>query len=86
MNYEEEINQLREQIQNRIGKEGFSTLLNTLATLANVALQRNESHDLNSLDYAVLKLMMIDYLFIVSIKFLIKQKNNCFDKFIYLKW
>lgn len=72
MNYEEEINQLREQIQNRIGKEGFSTLLNTLATLANVALQRNESHDLNSLDYAVLKLMMIDYLFIVSIKFLIK--------------
>lgn len=34
MNYEEEINQLREQIQNRIGKEGFSTLLNTLATLA----------------------------------------------------
>ena len=72
MNYEEEINQLREQIQNRIGKEGFSTLLNTLATQANVALQRNESHDLNSLDYAVLKLMMIDYLFIVSIKFLIK--------------
>jgi hypothetical protein len=48
MNYEEEINQLREQIQNRIGKEGFSTLLNTLATQANVALQRNESHDLNS--------------------------------------
>jgi hypothetical protein len=68
MNYEEEINQLREQIQNRIGKEGFSTLLNTLATQANVALQRNESHDLNSLDYAVLKLMMIDYIFIVSIK------------------
>ena len=68
MNYEEKINQLREQIQNRIGKEGFSTLLNTLATQANVALQRNESHDLNSLDYAVLKLMMIDYIFIVSIK------------------
>jgi hypothetical protein len=68
MNYEEEINQLREQIQNRIGKEGFSTLLNTLATQANVALQRNESHDLNSLDYAVLKLTMIDYIFIVSIK------------------
>ena len=72
MNYEEEINQLREQIQNRIGKKGFSTLLNTLATLANVTLQRNESHDLNSLDYSALKLMMIDYLFIVSIKFLIK--------------
>lgn len=68
MNYEEEINQLREQIQNRIGKEGFSTLLNTLATQANVELQRNESHDLNSLDYAVLKLMMIDYL------------NNSFNK------
>jgi hypothetical protein len=60
MNYEEEINQLREQIQNRIGKEGFSTLLNTLATQANIALQRNESRNLNSLDYAVLKLMMID--------------------------
>jgi hypothetical protein len=59
MNYEEEINQLREQIQNRIGKEGFSTLLNTLATQANIALQRNESRNLNSLDYAVLKLMMI---------------------------
>jgi hypothetical protein len=68
MNYEEEINQLREQIQNRIGKEGFSTLLNTLATQANIALQRNESRNLNSLDYAVLKLMMIDYL------------NNSFNK------
>jgi hypothetical protein len=62
MNYEEEINQLRKQIQNVISKEGFSTLLSILAQQALATLQRNESHDLNSLDYAVLKLMMIDYL------------------------
>jgi hypothetical protein len=58
----EEINQLREQIQDRIDKEGYSTLLKTLAIQANTALKRNESHDLNSLDFAMLKLMMIDYL------------------------
>lgn len=57
-----EINQLKQQIQNRIAREGFSTLLNTLVTQANAALQRNESQELNSVDYAVLKLMMVDYL------------------------
>ena len=57
-----EINQLREQIQSKIDREGFSTLLNTLISQANSALQSNRSSDLNSFDYAVLKLMMVDYL------------------------
>ena len=57
-----EINQLKEQIQSKIDREGFSTLLNTLITQANSALQSNQSRDLNSFDYVVLKLMMIDYL------------------------
>ncbi|HEY6588170.1 MAG TPA: hypothetical protein VIY98_07745 [Nitrososphaeraceae archaeon] len=57
-----EINQLKEQIQSKIDREGFSTLLNTLITQANSALQSNRSSDLNSFDYVVLKLMMIDYL------------------------
>ena len=57
-----EINLLKEQIQSKIDREGFSTLLNTLITQANSALQSNQSRDLNSFDYVVLKLMMIDYL------------------------
>ena len=57
-----EINQLREQIQSKIDREGFSTLLNTLVRQANSVLQSNQSRDLNSFDYAVLKLMMVDYL------------------------
>jgi hypothetical protein len=57
-----EINQLREEIKNRIDREGFTTLLNTLVTQANAVLERNERRDLDSFDYAVLKLMMIDYL------------------------
>ena len=57
-----EINQLKEQIQSKIDREGFSTLLNTIITQANSALQSNRSSDLNSFDYVVLKLMMIDYL------------------------
>ena len=57
-----EINQLKEQIQSKIDREGFSTLLNTLISQANSALQSNRSSDLNSFDYVVLKLMMIDYL------------------------
>ena len=57
-----EINQLKEQIQSKIDREGFSTLLNTLITQANSALQSNRSSDPNSFDYVVLKLMMIDYL------------------------
>jgi hypothetical protein len=57
-----EINQLKEQIKNQIDREGLSTLLNTLATQANAVLRTNESRELNSLDFAVLKMMMIDYL------------------------
>jgi hypothetical protein len=57
-----EINQLKEQIKNQIDREGLSTLLNTLATQANAALLRNENRELNSLDFAILKMMMIDYL------------------------
>lgn len=57
-----EINQLREQIQSKIDREGFFTLLNTLVRQANSVLQSNQSRDLNSFDYAVLKLMMVDYL------------------------
>ena len=57
-----EINQLKEQIQSKIDREGFSTLLNTLISQANSALQSNRSSDLNSFDYVVLKLMMMDYL------------------------
>ena len=41
-----EINQLKEQIQSKIDREGFSTLLNTLITQANSALQSNRSSDL----------------------------------------
>jgi hypothetical protein len=57
-----EINHLKEQIQSKIDREGFSTLLNTLVSQANSVLQSNQSRDLNSFDYAVLKLMMVDYL------------------------
>ena len=57
-----EINQLKEQIQSKIDREGFSTLLNTLVSQANSVLQSNQSRDLNSFDYAVSKLMMVDYL------------------------
>ena len=57
-----EINQLKEQIQSKIDREGFSIVLNTLVSQANSVLQSNQSRDLNSFDYAVLKLMMVDYL------------------------
>ena len=57
-----EINQLKEQIQSKIDREGFSTLLNTLITQANSSLHSNRSSYLNSFDYVVLKLMMMDYL------------------------
>ena len=63
MNSDEEINQLREKIQNTISEEGISNLLTTLANQANYKLELNESSiTLNSLDYAILRLMMIDYL------------------------
>ena len=68
-----EINQLEEQIKSKIGEEGFSNLINNLATQAIAVLQRNENRDLNSLDYAILKLMMIDYLTIISI-----NRNICY--------
>jgi hypothetical protein len=64
MNSDEEINQLREKIQNTISEAGgISNLLTTLANQANYKLELNESSvTLNSLDNAILKLMMIDYL------------------------
>ncbi len=61
MSSEEEISQLRQQIKDQIDREGFSTLLNDL-TQANAALRTNERRDFNSFDFAVFKLMMIDYL------------------------
>ncbi|MGD1838199.1 MAG: hypothetical protein ACPKPY_09100 [Nitrososphaeraceae archaeon] len=58
-----EIHELREKIRNTVKEEGLSKLLNTLAIQGNSALNRNESGiTLNSLDLALLKLMMIDYL------------------------
>ena len=64
MNSDEEIKQLREKIQNTISEAGgISNLLTTLANQANYNLELNESSvTLNSLDNAILKLMMIDYL------------------------
>ena len=64
MNSDVEINQLREKIQNTISEAGgISNLLTTLANQANYKLELNESSvTLNSLDNAILKLMMIDYL------------------------
>ena len=64
MNSDEEINQLREKIQNTISEAGgISNLLTTLANQANYNLELNESSiTLSSLDNAILKMMMIDYL------------------------
>ncbi|HEX5187119.1 MAG TPA: hypothetical protein VFV86_09540 [Nitrososphaeraceae archaeon] len=64
MDSEEEINQLREKIQNTINEGGgISNLLTNLANQANYNLELNESPvTLNSLDNAILKLMMIDFL------------------------
>lgn len=63
MNSDEEINQLREKIQNTISEAGISNLLTTLANQANYKLELNEgSITLNSLDNAILKLMMIEFL------------------------
>ncbi len=66
----EEIEQLKKEIQKRINEEekGISAYFNTLLTQANVTLQNNASPNLNSLDFVVLRLMMIDYL------------NNIFNK------
>ena len=64
MDSNEEINQLREKIRNTISEAGgISNLLITLANQANYNLELNEnSVTLNSLDNAILKLMMIDFL------------------------
>jgi hypothetical protein len=62
MSSEEEINKLRQQIKDQIDREGFSPLLSNLATQANATLRTNERRDFNSFDFAVFKLMMIDYL------------------------
>ena len=64
MNSDVEINQLREKIQNTISEAGgISNLLTTLANQANYNLELNEgSITLNSLDNAILKLMIIDFL------------------------
>ena len=64
MNSDVEINQLREKIQNTISEAGgISNLLTTLANQANYNLELNEgSITLNSLDNAILKLMMIEFL------------------------
>ncbi len=66
----EQIEQLKKEIRIRINEEekGVSTYFNTLLIQANVTLQKNASPNLNSLDFAVLRLMMIDYL------------NNIFNK------
>jgi hypothetical protein len=66
----EQIEQLKKDIQKRINEEekGVSTYLSTILTQVNVTLQKNASPNLNSLDFAVLRLMMIEYL------------NNIFNK------
>ena len=46
LNMESEINQLKDPIKSKIGEEGFSNLINNLATQAIVILQRNENRDL----------------------------------------
>ena len=46
LNMESEINQLKDPIKSKIGEEGFSNLINNLATQAIVVLRRNENRDL----------------------------------------
>ena len=43
---ESEITQLKQQIKSKIEEEGFSNLINNLATQAIVVLRRNENRDL----------------------------------------
>jgi hypothetical protein len=62
MSSEEEINHLRESVRNTIDNAGIDNFLNNLASQANNAIQVNKSRDLDGLGYAILKLMMIDYL------------------------
>jgi hypothetical protein len=58
-----EIEKQKKEIRKRINEEkGFSTYINTLLIQANATMEKNLSPNLNSLDFAVLRLMMIDYL------------------------
>ena len=60
----EQIEQLKQEIQRRINDDegGVSSYFNTLIRQANVALEKNISSSFSSLDFAVLRLMMLDYL------------------------
>jgi hypothetical protein len=63
MNSGEEINQLRETVRNTIDNAGIDNLLNNLARQANSKFEEKDGViTLNREDYALLKLMMIDYL------------------------
>ncbi len=58
-----EIEKQKKEIRKRINEEkGFSTYINTLLIQANATMEKNLSPNFNSLDFAVLRLMMIDYL------------------------
>ena len=63
MSYEQ-IQQIKKEIQRRINEEekGISSYFNSLIIQAKVALEKNSSSSLSSLDFAVLRLMMLDYL------------------------
>ena len=63
MSYEQ-IQQIKKEIQRRINEEekGISSYFNSLIIQANVALEKNSSSSFSSLDFVVLRLMMIDYL------------------------
>ena len=63
MSYEQ-IQQIKKEIQRRINEEekGISSYFNSLIKQANVALEKNSNSSFSSLDFAVLRLMMIDYL------------------------
>ena len=63
MSYEQ-IQQIKKEIQRRINEEekGISSYFNSLIIQANVALEKNSNSSFSSLDFAVLRLMMIDYL------------------------
>jgi hypothetical protein len=65
MSSEEEINQLRKRIQNTVDNVDIDNYLHNLAIPANAKFNE-QTHDteitLNKEEYALLKLMMIDYL------------------------
>ena len=60
----EQIEQLKKEIQKRINEEerGVTSYFNTLIKQIDIALEKNASSSFSSLDFAVLRLMMIDYL------------------------